>query len=224
MGDLNAAKILEEARVSLGGRGTASVPDSRLFRWLTQTVRHIGNPSVYEHDALKKSENITLTAASLYTLATDVVAVRTVTNTTVDKGYGLIVMEQTELDLMTPLTGGARPNFYVSSGDDTNSKTLEVFPSPDTAHQGDVLRVRYWARPAAINTGGDIPVFDAEWDEVLIDGVAFRGWKALGNPIQRDLFGEAYVGAINDIRAKLTIESREQRDRSPNYDHQRYLR
>lgn len=213
MGVLTADEMEPFIRLGLDNRTDLT---ASLYRgWLTWTHRQVGRPEVFEHEALRTSENITLTTAGQYTLTTGVIAVRGVRNST--QGYRLDAVDQTWIDDRTTTTG--QPGYYHSSGElvllatTQPIRTLQIYPTPSTEFVGDTLAVREIMQASSFSAGSQRSDLEDPWDEVLIQGAIWRAWRTLGNTIRADRALEDFVALINEIQETANTEALHDRRR-----------
>lgn len=190
MGVLTKLGMVDEVRYQMENRQDISA--TRIKRWLDWAYLHVSMPNIYRHRQLQDTEDIALVLADdTYTLASDITAVYSVANTT--KGYRLEPQDIRWFDELRQID--AQPRVYSLWGN-----VLHIRGRPTSAEAGDNLRIRHWARPDLSAFGdNDETILDQVWDEVVILGAVWRGWRTLNRPDMEDLAREVFSLSINEI-------------------------
>lgn len=211
MGDMTLAACRVEVRLDLDNRSVVDLPDGRVDRWLNWTLHHCTNPKVYMHPRLRVTENVTLvTATNQYILTGDtgtreVWMVMGVRNTQALVGQPLYPKSRKWFRRQVQDAPG-RPSYYMHTSTPASLSVLQVYNSPSVEYNGQVLAVEEYCRhiPWIVNAE---TVLDVMWDEVLIAGGIWRGWRAMNQPVFADRALVDYAALINEIREREGLEA-----------------
>jgi hypothetical protein len=207
MGDMTRAEIILQVRQDLDGRSVVDLPDARVGVWLDATLNHVTNPKVYMHPRLYVTENVTLvTGTNEYVLGNagtrEVWLVIGVRNSTANQEYPLYPKGRKYFRRLQQSPQG-RPSYYAHISDPTNLSILKVYNTPAIEYNGQILEVEEYCKHLTWTTDH---VLDAMWDEVLIAGGVWRGWKSLNQPVFQDRALSDYAALINEIREREGLE------------------
>lgn len=178
---------------------------ARLNRWINFAVRHVSIPSVFKHPALYTGEDITLTSASDYALASNLYAVESVVledqDDRLDRKQWERFVEERRINVSS--AGSSRPSFYA-----VRNKRVYLNVAPSSDVQGTNLRIWYWSRPAVL-TAGNTTEFEESWDQVVSLLSGFYGWAGLGQIQKADFYRDAAVGLINEHVENQKLDARD---------------
>lgn len=209
MGDMTLAESIVEVRQDLDGRSIIALPDARIERWLKWTLDHVANPKVYMHPRLYITENVTLvTATSQYVLGTndrEIWLVIGVKNTQALTGYPLYPKNRKWFRRRIQDAPG-RPSYYMHTSTAAALNVLQLYNAPDATHNGQVLEVEEYVKHVDWETA-EYTVLDAMWDEVVVMGAIWRGWRSLNQPVFADRALADYASLINEIRERDGLEA-----------------
>jgi hypothetical protein len=199
------ARVL--VRQDLDGRSVTALPDARVDTWLDATLIHVCNPNIYMHPRLFVFENVTLvTGDNDYNLGAtrEVLMVLGVRNTTADQGYSLYPKNRKWFRRQRQDAEG-KPSYYMHYSDPTNVSILKVYNSPAAQYNGQILEVEEYCMHEDW-AAGEATVLETMWDEVLVAGAVWRGWKSLNQPVFQDRALADYAALINEIRERDGME------------------
>lgn len=186
----------EVAPQSLGGDATTQ---ALCDRYLQFAYARVWLPSTFEHVEAQTTQTITLvTSTASYTLT-----VWAIDHVRYENG-GKTLPPMTRVQLSqrgTTILGP--PARFARWG------TL-LYPDrvPTSAENGHTLTVYGWRQPP---TWGDtVSELRSEWDEVILEGAAWRGWVRLGDLPRADIHRENYAALVNDNRTVLSVEARQE--------------
>lgn len=211
MGNLSWGDAITGVRGELGGR--ASLTGAQIRGWLTAGLWHIAQPSVFRHPELYFYDTVTLTAAGDYVIPETLVDLERiffvggVRNSTAGREYPLVAKDSRWFrERMRSVAG--RPGYY-QHYNTAGVDTLGIYPLPSAEYVGETLEVKLYALPELETEGGDVFPFGAEWDEVMVAGGVWRGWRHLQQfAMAKEVRGD-YAGLINDIREREGFEQEE---------------
>jgi hypothetical protein len=198
-GVLTLIEMQSELRYALDNR--ADLTMTQLNRWLDWSYYQVSMPDVYRHRELQGTQNITTISGTYqYAINDDAYAIYTVRNTTV--GFKIRPRSYQYIQELTRHAG--RVAFYCLW-----NRQLVVFPTPDSGNAGQVLDVAYFKRPesltAAVSTN-PASILAPEWDEVIVLGAIWRGWRSLNRPELAVEAKETYGLMINEITKSLIVD------------------
>jgi hypothetical protein len=198
MGTKTRDEMVERIRFKLDNRSTSDVTDEQIEDWLNDAYDHVCRPNIFRHRELQDTHDITLVANDRdYALASDHDFIYTVFN--VDEGIGLHPRDLRQFDRTTIVTG--QPRFY-----DTWGTNLVINCNPDSASVDDVIRVRYWKTRDRLTSDAATTIHE-RWDEVIIEGATWRGWKDLNNIDRADQSRDEFARMINEMVDIAKIEA-----------------
>lgn len=217
MGAATLVEMEEEVRFTVGGYGTGTdqLPNTRVDRWLRWALLHVGRPGTYPHRELMTSATFALVAsdpdyalASFGTSTDDVQAIRRVHNES--RGRRLLPMSHRQYLDAARTGGGAlvtgEPEQYAVDG-----ANLFVYPAPTATYAGNTIRVFFYRKPVALAANPAIELAE-DWDEIVIAGAIWRGFRALGIPERAELAKIEFGQLINEVVDRLAIEHVEDHD------------
>jgi hypothetical protein len=181
---------------SAGGSGTT---DSRMARFLNASYTRVQLPTTFEHVELQSSNQITLATG---TKAYDVSAYWALDHIRFDS-RGQLLQPRSRPQLSNMIDQSGPPTAYARWG---NTVTLDK--APTSAENGLTLTIYGWLLPqTTLAASGPGSQLRAEWDEVILQGAAWRGWLYLGDLRRADFHRESYAALLNDHRTVLSIEA-----------------
>jgi hypothetical protein len=201
MGTLLLSEIRDEVTEGLGNR--TELTTANYNRFINLSYLHVSRPAIHPHYELRQSENITLLAATrAYPYDTSWRGTRSLYNSTLEY---LLHPEDIQDQDARSVTTVARPSHYAIEGINI---VLSQIPNADAA--GDVLVHRYWQRPILLVADGDTTVISPDWDEVIIAGALYRGWRRLNQHERMVEAREDYARLIREVQdeEKLFAKSR----------------
>lgn len=195
-GVMTLADLQNELRYGLNNRD--ELTPTQLTRWLQWSYQHVSMPNIFRHRELQATQNVTTVNGTYqYTLNDDVYGLYTVRNNTV----GMKVRPRTYQSLQEMTRHSGRPAWYALW-----NRQLVLFPTPDSANAGQVLDVNYWKRPGNLATSGPASILGPEWDEVIVEGAKWRGWRALNRYELALEARESFAGLINEVTSALHVD------------------
>lgn len=82
---------------------------------------------------------------------------------------------------------------------------------PTLAENGHTLTAYGWAEPTQLVTSsGAASILNSVWDEVILVGGKWRGWRRLGEGVKADMHREEYAAMVNDNKSVLQAEAFDQ--------------
>lgn len=218
MGAITLDDARDEVRYALGGFGATAdqLADDRVDRWLRWAQLHAGRPAIYPHRELATSGTFVLAASTpgyaFSTFATDtdnVQAIRKVFNES--RGRRLRPTSHRQY-LEGSRTGdgalqtGSPERYAVDGG------TLYVLSAPSATYAGDTMRVFFYRKPTALSAVGAMSELGEDWDEVIVAGALWRGFRALGVPERAELAKLEFGQLANEVANRLLLDHLEDHD------------
>ncbi len=203
MGTLN--EIRDLVRFNLDNR--SDLTDARVDGWINQTLLHVSKPEVYRHPQLETTELVTMVAGtSTYALAnTRTRFVEGVRNTRALQGYQLLKKNKRWLRERVQDTLG-RPSHYTTFGTLGVENNIQVWPTPDASWTDD-LEVEEYLVPVLLTGDADPSPFSDDWDEILIAGGTWRGFRDLQKFVTADSYRETYANLVNELVGRDKLEA-----------------
>jgi hypothetical protein len=204
----------DETRFWLGGRQSddEGMTDARVDLFLNWAYRHISRPTIFPHRELQSSTTFTFTTSDGdyafvadigLTAASNLVAIRDLVNESQGNRLeprSIRQLDEFRFDAAGSLIEG-RPELYALDG-----TTLYVYPAPSSSYNGDTVRLRYWAEIAALASSGAASTLATDWDEVIIQGAVWRGWKALNQPERAEIAKVEFGQLTNEVTDRLSLD------------------
>ena len=217
MGAMSLIDMEDEVRFTVGGFGAGAdqLTPARVDLWLRWALLHVGRPAVYPHRELMTSGTFVLAAdvpsyafSGFGTSTDNVQAIRRVYNES--KGHRLTPMSHRQY-LEASRTGGGtivtgQPQQYAPDGG-----SLFIYPAPTATFSGNTVRVFFYRKPIALAAAPAIELAE-DWDEVVVAGAVWRGFRALGVPERAELAKLEFGQLINEVYDRLAIEHIEDHD------------
>jgi len=205
-GSITLTQMRDEVRYNMDNREATDIPDTYLTRYINWAYLHVCSPSVYRHQAMQATQTIPLVAGTFtYAVSANHDMIYGVANIT--DGYRLKPRD-VRWFRERPRTGGGRPGIYVHY-----NNNLLVHSTPSTSDTGKSLVVDYWAIPTPLSANASVTVLTPIWDEIIILGAVWRGWRSLNRPDHAEIAKQDYGSMINEVTAVAKIEGED-------WDHQ----
>jgi len=194
VGAMNLSEMQEALRWALDNR--TNVTDTQLTRWLNWSYEHVGQPTMHRHQALQAE------SANTVTLVTDQVAydIPNLAGFTFWGLYGIWYVDGTDASDRSLRRFRLKGSFDVRSTDEASQGTgrptrysvwgqtastaaqgpiVNLDRRPTTGENGKVLLVRGYRSPIRLVDPTDITVLHPLWDEAIILGATWRGFREL---------------------------------------------
>lgn len=201
MGTLTRAEMRADLYLLLNSRdevdASVAAGAARLDRFLQWSYARVQLPTVFRHVELQTAQTITL-VTSTQSYALTLWAIDHVRYNNVPRLLQPMTREQ--LSMMTSVPGGP-PTRFARWG--TN---LYTDYTPTSVQNGHTLTVYGWANTATLASTLAASVLHPVWDEVIVTGAAWRGWRSLGDHGRADMFREEYAALVQDNREVMAIE------------------
>lgn len=203
MGNLTLSEFRDELRFELDNTTTDEVAGSSLTRWINQAYLHVCQPHLYLHRELQVEVLVPMATDTVqYTLDTSVggytvnrfvptgnpgglasvpaavTSVYHVRDTTVAVSAlrkKLQPVEVQQIDEDQLLTQG-QPYYYA-----VWRQQLYIDKRPTSVENGQLLVVRAYMLPAQLSADTDETTVAAAWDNVILAGAAWLGFRKLGD-------------------------------------------
>lgn len=218
MGAMTLTEMQAAARWSLDNVGTNKVTDAQLTRWLNWSYQQVAMPKVHRHQALQASTGNAIT-----------LAVDQVVYPLTGLGYRLwgiysahyivgtdSATYSTQRVRLTPedirwfdqgIYGTGRPARYAIWGGSDDGQTLHIDRRPTSTEAGHVLQVRGYRAPDALSAGADTTTLFDGWDEVLVLGATWRGWRELNRPERAEMARGNFAAMIAEMQDSGTEDA-----------------
>lgn len=207
MGSMSLVDMRTATRWALDNR--TNVSDTQLSRWLNWTYYQVSQPHIHRHQSLQASGSVSLVLDQVtYDLPT-------LLGYTLWGLYGVWYVEGSSITDRTIRRQRLRGSFDVRSTDEGSlgqgrptryslwgqtasaggGQVLNLDRRPSSADAGRVLLVRGYRTPATLVADGDLTVLHPAWDEILILGATWRGFRELAENARAEV-ARANFGAL----------------------------
>lgn len=175
---------------------TTAAGQAKLDRFLNYSYMRLQLPTTFEHPEMMTTQAIVL--------ATGVGSVA-VTPWAIDhiryNNYGRHLRPMSRAQLSNTTIPSGEPTRFARWG-----STLYYDYIPTSAQNGHTLTIYGWAAPTTISASSAASLLSVVWDEVIVVGAAWRGWRSLGDHVRADVFREEYAALVNDNKSVLQVE------------------
>lgn len=211
MGDLTLEQMRDAARYALSEK--RDLTSTQLDRWLNWSYFHVAMPSVHRHQENR--------ATHTYQLSEDVVEYDLSSSTLGKQNIGIFDLTyfadtNTNVDtrrrrLEGPVNVRRLDERSFPAGEPTRyaryGNTLILDNRPTSAMANHRLRLRYWHQPVKLVSGSDTTIFPALWDEVIVLGARWRGWRELNQPDRAEIAKRDFSEMVNEIQETVRVDS-----------------
>lgn len=200
MGTLTRDEMRTDLSLLLDSRDevdpTVTAGQSRLDRFLNWSYQRLQLPTVFEHLETQTSQSVVLVAG------------------TDNYALTMFALDHIRYDnfskVLRPMSLQQRNNTTINVGQPARfarwGTRIYLDYNPSSAQAGHTLTAYGWATPIALATPNAASILNAVWDEVIVIGAAWRGWRSLGDQPKADLYREEYGALVNDNRSVLQVE------------------
>ena len=220
MGSMTLTEMRSSLRWDLDNRG--GLTEAQLNRWLNWSYLHISQPNIHMHQSLQSD------TGNLVTLATGTVSYNIGTlaamrfhgiySTTYVRGTDYSDYSTTRrklrggLDIRhfdESLVGEGEPSRYAIWGGNAAGQIIYVDHRPSSAENGNVLLVRGYREPTQLTTANQVTVLPSIWDEIILMGAKWRGWRSLNRPERAEPARVEFGLQINEIPEATYLDAQD---------------
>lgn len=226
MGTMTRETMRDAVREGLGHRKSDEVSSTRVDRWIDWAYRHVTRPTVHPHREMKTRATTALVQgdADLGMNSdfgiTDFLAVIDVADTTDGIRYRPMTVRERD-DTDTSIEGRAR--FYTLFYDAAASETVLLLDRPPNSQDaGNTLQLRYWREPPDFAGDSDTTVLLPDWDEVIVVGALWRGWRAMGSVERAEVMKAEFGQLVNEVSERLRLDAEDEGGRLVEVDLHEY--
>lgn len=215
MGDLTLATMRDALTYDLFQR--TDLTTSQKDRWINWSYRHVSMPRVFRHRELQiDTQNlITLVTGQVsydISAATLGMEVPYVYDVTYVDGPNAADLTRRRRKLYGGQDIREFENSYLAQGEPTHyalygPNTLYINMRPTVTQNGNVVRLRGWRVPMALTDPAHTTVLLATFDEVILLGARWRGFRSLGRTEMAELAKGDFVGLLNDMQVPWTSDA-----------------
>ena len=200
MGTNTLAEMRDDLYLLLNSRDEVD-PDvaagqTRLDRFLNWAYQRVQLPTTFEHIERQSTQTLTLVTST---------ASYTVTLWAIDH-----IRYDNFKKLLRPMSRQQLSNATIPDGQPTRfarwGTSIYLDYTPTSTQNGHTLTMYGWTTPTTLATSSAASALNAVWDEVIVIGAAWRGWRSLGDHTRADVFREEYAALVNDNRSVLQTE------------------
>lgn len=200
MGTLTKAEMRTELYLLLNSRDEVDPNDTtgqvRLDRFLNWSYARVQLPSTFEHVEKQTTQTLTLVAST---------SSYTTTVWAIDH-----ILYSNRSKRLTPLSRAQLSNISIPSGPPSRfarwGPTVYLDTIPTSTEAGHTLVVYGWEDIQTLSGTGAASALNSLWDQVIVTGAAWHGWRSLGDMARADLYREEYAAMVNDARSVFSIE------------------
>ena len=198
------------------------ITNTELDRWLNWTYIQVSNPGIARHRALQSnftialvlnivSYDISVAASTFHTAGIqDVVYIDGVNAT--DNTFTRRKLRGQQ-DIRTaearPFATGP-PTAYSLQGEVGGAGLnlgLIINSQPSAAEVNNLLLVNTWRYPDILTVGADLTVMTPVWDEAIVVGAAWRGWRDLNQPDRAAEMKQQFAELTQAITDKIAVDA-----------------
>lgn len=222
MGLMSRTELRDATRWALDNK--QNITTDQLDRWVNWSYLHVSMPRIHKHRSLQFAGSFPLVTDQvpypLHTAFTPTVlwGIHSVVyiNGTSDSDYSLRRrrLRQTDIRFLDEqVLGQGEPSEYtmyggnfVAGGNPSAGQTLYLNHRPGTNENGKLLLVRGWRQPPIL-AAGEETVLDVMWDEAIVLGATWRGWRELGRPERAEPTRLAFGAMISEIQSADQVDA-----------------
>lgn len=216
MGTMTGAEFYTELKAGLGQQTTTSLPAANAVWMLNWTLDHLASPRIYRHPELQETTSQTLvTGTALYnivggssgeTIALNSVVIAHPTDTY--RRRRLRRLRDRDAFEESGRRPAQEPLFYAQWG----SSQIEVLPAPSSNENGWSLFIRRIKAPAKwtsanLTAGSVVSPYATCWDEAILQGALWRGWRWLTNWERAEQAKGEFGQLVNEIAERQRVEA-----------------
>lgn len=218
MGSMTLTEMRNATRWGLDNVGTNKVTEAQLTRWLNWSYQQVAMPKVHRHQSLQASTGnaITLVADQVtYDLSTLGYRLWGIYSAHYIVGTDSAVYS-TQRVRLTPedirwfdqgIYGTGRPVRYAIWGGNGAGQVLHISSRPTSTEAGHVLQVRGYRAPDALSATDDTTALFDGWDEVVVLGARWRGWRELNRPERAEMARADFAAMIAEMQESGTEDA-----------------
>lgn len=214
MGDLTRQQMRDEVRLALGQRSSDELGGEQIDTWINWAYQHVSRPTIHRHREMKAVATTTLAQGDDdYGMSSDFgisdfLAVIDVADTTdAIRYHPMTVHEKDEID--STIEGRARfYTLYYDTGTDETVLLLDREPGSQDA--GNTLQLRYWRQPPVFSSTTSKTVLLPDWDEVIVQGAIWRGWRALGEVERAEVAKAEFGQLVNEVSERMRLDAEDE--------------
>lgn len=219
MGTLDLATFRSATKWALDNR--TNITDDQLDRWINWSYLQISQPSVHRHQPLQAEGSVTLV---LDQVQYDLPSLLTYTLWGI---YGIWYVEGSSItdyslrrqrlrgsfdvrSTDTAALGQGRPTRYSIWGQTagtTGGQVLNLDRRPSATDAGRVLLVRGYRSPTTLALDGDNTVLHPLWDEVIVQGATWRGFRELGENARAEVARQNFGLLITEQQSARRLDA-----------------
>ena len=207
MGLMTLEEMTDEVRYALDNR--TGIAEARIVQWLNWTLLHVTQPRVHRHIELLEDgpAAVMVAGTTTYAVPTRLIAPYQVKAQQGSGGTYYRWLENTtpeEFDRRQSYPTPQGPPAYYTYGP---TRAVRVYPAPDSTWAGGDLRVRGWMRPNLFTVSSPTvlsPIAEM-WDEVLVVGATYRGWRSLNAPDRAEVAAQDFATLLSDVSSVMQV-------------------
>jgi hypothetical protein len=194
---MTTAELLAELILLLGNRSTEAIPISRYYTWLTNSQNELAY-GLRLPEVEKKVTAIMVVGTAVYGLPSDLVAIYNLRDNTLKRRIRKSGFRK--FDNIWSETSGD-PTHYIRFG-----SNIQLTPVPSNAN---TLQIRYAKVISSINAILE-PAIGVMWNEAILLGAEYRGWKSLGEYQRMSIVKNEYISIVRSRRAEVEQEDEDE--------------
>jgi hypothetical protein len=219
MGDLDLTALRNATKWALDNR--SNITDSQLERWINWSYVHISQPKVHRHQPLQAEGSVTLVLDEVqYDIPTELgyalwgiygvwyvegssITDRTLRRQRLRGGFDVRSTDEGSL-------GQGRPTRYSVWGQTATSdggQVINLDRRPSAGDAGRVLLVRGYRTPTLLTDDTHTTVLNPLWDEVIVVGATWRGFRELGENARAEVNRQSYGLLINEQQDSRRLDA-----------------
>lgn len=179
---------------------------ARLNRFLNWSYLRVQLPTTFEHIERQTTQTLTMVTST----ASHALTVWAIDHIRYNN-FGKNIKPMSRSSLSNTTIPSGQPSRWARWG-----STLYWDYIPTSDQNGHTATVYGWTEPSALVSTASTAAstLNSVWDEVIVVGAAWRGWRSLGDHTKADLYREEYGALVNDNKSVLHVEGHVQGWRS----------
>lgn len=217
MGTMDLSELRDATRWALDNK--QNLTKAQLDRWINWTYLHVSMPRIYKHRGLQFSQDATLVTDQvtydLHTLFAPAVlwgihsVVYVEGSASSDYSVRRRRLRQTDIRFVDEqVLGQGEPTEYAIYGGGTNGgHTLFMNHRPGSNEAGNVVLIRGWQAPTKLSLSSDTTVLHELFDEAIVVGATWRGWRELARPERSEPARLNFGALMNEIQSVEALDA-----------------
>lgn len=213
MASMTLAEMEDALRWSLDNNGTLS--QAQLRRWINWSYLHVSQPNIHPHQPLQATGTMPLVAGQVeYPLTSLGFTLWGIYNITYIAGTTTALTNMRrrlrpagDIRWLDPqFYGTGEPSRYAVWGGAATGQTIHINAQPSSGIAGNLLLVRGYKQPTRLTDPAHVTVLHDLWDECILLGGRWRGWRELNRPERAEITRVEFGLQVNEVQNALKLD------------------